>query len=506
MSDENYNSNEETQALFVSSQKKKQAEQEARQRMEAEQARRDAAEAEVRRMEQEVEERKRRAEEERKALEEAEKAMEEERSRQLDKAKIVEELKSAKEKISEVAPDLTKIPSKEEIKKDPKKFMIIGGAAAAVVIVILVLVFALKGKGGKAAAAIDPATIDFNKEYVVSAEDVNLKFYYPEALYTEVTEEGDAEEIDLTFVTEKDSTPGMNLSLIHSMDQGELGVISAKELQKAVSSGVKEAVSELVQEDGSAAVNFIDEQSTDITADNPGKYSYKCTYSVGDDVFGAMSTWLEVNEAGKIYQVIYECYGKGENADNYVAIRDRFEEKNSDNALKVPGENPPKEATTDGRLEVDAIHLGLVVPKDQFKKADTGSSEFSAWTDDNGAMFIVTYESTDYTFDDFHENYEAFYEYFKEQSDKSLNQILPDIESRMYLADLQAPENRGGYFAEYKDIVGGINFWEGYCSGMWHDERTDSYSFYSIILMAPEKNKDIYKQIFSTAVDRVEDI
>ena len=30
MSDENYNNNEETQALFVSSQKKKQAEQEAR--------------------------------------------------------------------------------------------------------------------------------------------------------------------------------------------------------------------------------------------------------------------------------------------------------------------------------------------------------------------------------------------------------------------------------------------------------------------------------------------
>ena len=73
MSDEimNNENGEETAALFVSSQKKKQAEEEARKKAEAEQAKRDAAEAEVRRMEAEVEERKRKAEEEKQALEEA---------------------------------------------------------------------------------------------------------------------------------------------------------------------------------------------------------------------------------------------------------------------------------------------------------------------------------------------------------------------------------------------------------------------------------------------------
>ena len=493
MSEDNFNNNEETQALFVSTQKKKQAEEEARKRAEAEQARLDAAEAEVRRMEQEVEERKRKAEEERQALEQAAKDAEAANANQVDKLKAAVNSAVNTEAIKTMAKEKTVGKSKIPL------FAAIG---AAVVVVILVAVFALKGKGGKS-AAIDTAAIEFNKEYAVTTEGVGLDFFYPDALYTGVTEEGDAEELNVTFVSEDESAPEMSVYYVRAIEKGMLGFVSAKELQNMLSAGIKEASKEL--EEGT--LTLADEVSTDISAENPGKYSYKCTYSVGEEVHGAMTSWLETNEAGDIYQIIFDCQEQAATADNSVALRDLFETKNSDKALKVPGENPPKEATTDGRLEVDSIHLGLVVPKDEFKKLDTNSSEFSAWSDDNGAMFIVTYEDAgELTFDDYHENYEAFAQAFKESAEQSLNSIHPYIESRMYLGDLQPPENRGGYYAEYRDVIGGINYWEGYYAGMWRDVRTQKYCFYSLILMAPEKNKDIYNKMFYTAVDRMEDI
>ena len=118
MSDENYN-NEETQALFVSTQKKKQAEEEARVRAEEEKARRDAAEAEVARMEQELEERKRRAEEERRALEQAAREAEEAKETRVDKMKAAVNTAANTEAIK----TKSKVPL----------FAIIGAAAVAVV-------------------------------------------------------------------------------------------------------------------------------------------------------------------------------------------------------------------------------------------------------------------------------------------------------------------------------------------------------------------------------------
>ena len=502
MGEENNNSNEETQALFVSTQKKKQAEEEARKKAEAEQAKRDAAEAEVRRMEQEVEERKRKAEEERRALEQAAREAEEAGASQVDKLKA-----KVNTAVNTVNTDAIKTMAKEKtVTVGKSKIPLFAAIGAALIVVILVAVFALKGKdGGSKTAAIDPATTEFNKEYATTTEGVDLKFFYPESVFTQVTEEGDAESVEIHLSSEGGSEPEAVLALYKFMDKGNIGFQSAKEMQNNLGKVAGGAL-----KDEEMQVQVADEVSTDIASDNPGKYSYKCTFATeveGAAVKGAATSWYVSNEAGDIYQVFFSVMEKAETNDNCVALRDLFEEKNSENAIKVPGENPPKEAATDGRLEVDAIHLGLVVPKDQFKKVDTGSDDFSAWSDDNGAMFIVTYEDAgELTFDDYHENYEVFAQAFKDSSDTSLNAILPDIESRMYLGDLQAPENRGGYFAEYRDVVGGITFWEGYCAGMWRDVRTNKYCFYSIILMAPEKNQDVYKQIYNTAVDRMEDI
>lgn len=499
MSDENYNSNEETQALFVSTQKKKQAEEEARKKAEAEQARRDAAEAEVRRMEQEVEERKRRAEEERQALEQAAREAEAANASQVDKLKA--KVNTA------VNTDAIKTMAKEKtVTVGKSKVPLFAAIGAALVVVILVAVFVLKGKGGSSkAAAIDPSAVEFNKEYATTTEGVNLKFFYPESLFSQVTEEGDAESVEIHLSSEGGSESEAVLGLYKFMDKGNIGFQSAKEMQNNLGKVVGGAL-----KDEEMQTQMADEVSTDVASENPGKYSYKCTFTTeveGAAVKGAATTWYVSNEAGDIYQVLFSVMEKAETNDNCVALRDLFEEKNSENAIKVPGENPPKEATTDGRLEADPIHMGIVVPKDQFKKLDTSGDNFWAWSDDNGAIFILRYAEEDEGTMEYVLQYpDEALTIFKQMSETGINEIHPYVESRMYMGDLQAPENKLAYLAEFKDVIGGVTFWEGYEASAWHDARTNKDYSYDLILLAPEKNKDIYKEIFNRACDRLEDI
>ena len=502
MGEENNNSNEETQALFVSTQKKKQAEEEARKKAEAEQAKRDAAEAEVRRMEQEVEERKRKAEEERQALEQAAREAEEAGASQVDKLKA-----KVNTAVNTVNTDAIKTMAKEKtVTVGKSKIPLFAAIGVALIVVILVAVFALKGKdGGSKTAAIDPATTEFNKEYATTTEGVDLKFFYPESVFTQVTEEGDAESVEIRFSSDGGSEPEALLLLYKFMDKGDIGFQSAKEMQNNLG---KVAGGALKDEEMQAQVS--DEVSTDIASDNPGKYSYKCTFATEDEgiaVKGASTSWYVSNEAGDIYQVLFSVMEKAETNDNCVALRDLFEEKNSENAIKVPGENPPKEASTDGRLEADPIHMGIVVPKDRFKKLDTSGDNFWAWSDDNGAIFILRYSEEDEGTMEYVLQYpDEALTIFKQMSETGINEIHPYIESRMYMGDIPAPENKLAYLAEFKDVIGGVTFWEGYEASAWHDARTNKDYSYELILLAPEKNKDIYKEIFTRAGDRLEDI
>ncbi len=493
MSEENYN-NEETQALFVSTQKKKQAEEEARRRAEEEKARREAAEAEVARMEQDLEERKRRAEEERQALEQA--AMEAETSG----GTRVEKPKAAVN--SAAGSGAVKTKSKVPL------FAIIGAAA---VVVVLIAVFALKGKGSDAgtgagaavAAAEDPSSIEFNKEYTSTVEGVDLTFSYPEVLFPQVTEEESNEGTTITLGTGDESGAPSMVFANMLIEKGTLGFLSAKELQKNLTDVAKSILT-----DSDSPVTIIEEQSTDVSAENPGKYSYKCTFSYGEGAYGAYSSWLEPGKSGDIYAIAFFTIEKADNADGVAKLRDLFEEKNADNAIKIPGENPPKEASTDGRLEADPIHMGIVVPADTFKKLDTGSDDrFYAWSDNNGAMFILEYKAIDeMTLDELPAEGQELMDFYKGRSQKGINQIHPYVESRMYLGDLPSPDGVDSYNAEFRDIIGGVTFWEGYNTNGWTDVRTNRQYCYNLILLAPEKNKDIYKEIFTRAIDRLEDI
>ncbi len=486
MNEENMSSsNEETQALFVSTQKKKQAEEEARKKAAEEQAKREAAEAEVRRLEEELEARKRKAEEEKKALEEAS-AAKNAKTAQADKLKAADSTSDGK---------ITKNAGSGGNSKLPL-FIGIGVAVAAA---ILIAVFALGKKGG---ATADLATVEFNEEYETTTEGVGLTFLYPGSIYTEVTEEGNESDDTAVFSSGDSSVPKMVVYASKVLRKGEIGFLSAKELQNALTSGLKESINKSEGE-----ITIADEQGTDIASENPGKYSYKCSFSNGNGLNSSLVSWIAPNANGDYMLIGAVFSGNDKNSETIARLCEQFEDKNSGNALKVPGENPPESADTDGMLEIDPIHMGVPVPKDRFEKLETGNDDsFYAWSDDNGAMVIVTFNETEDTHEDVLSNQETALGIFKEMSQTGINNIHPYVESRMYVRDLPLPENLVGYSAEFKDAIGGVTFWEGYNSSLWCDTRTGKYYYYELIVLAPEKNADIYSEIFNKAIDRIQDI
>ncbi len=487
MSDEmsNNGNGEETWALFVSSQKKKQAEEEARKKAEAEQAKRDAAEAEVRRMEAEVEERKKKAEEEKRALEEAASQAEAE------KANVAEKLKSS------VNVDEIKSKVKEKTDGNPKLPIIIGACAAAAVVVILILVIVLKGKK----TTVDYAALEFGTEYTTEAENNKVTFSYPESLYAGFTKADEADGV-LTLVADaakKSKAPAMTVLVSEPMvEKATIAITPAKEVQKALTDIAAAAVT-------ANGVKVTEEESSDVASDTPGKYYYKCAGTTADGKAYALSAWLTPNSNGDYACIVDTFTDSSSDPANIMKLRDAFDEKNSTGALKVPGATPPAAVETDGMLEIDEIHMGILVPKDRFKKVEIGDG-VTAWSDENGALYLVAHVGVDYDFQTAAEYLEEIKPGMKELSESAVGlKELPGFDSRMLLSE-DDPADDLKYRAEYKDIYGGVTYWEGDYVSMWRDVRTNEYCFYSIILMAPNNNKDIYKQMFEKGIDRLQDI
>lgn len=490
MSDDlNMNNGEETAALFVSSQKKKQAEEEARIKAEAEQAKRDAAEAEVRRMEAEVEERKRKAEEERLALEEAARAAEAKKANVADKLKAsvnVDEIKSNMEEIK------SKVKDKTEGK--PKLPIYIGAGAAAVLIIVMILVFALKGKGGK----IDLETLEFAKEYTVTNEDSSVTFYYPESLYTGFAEtEKDGSKTLVEAEPDSKKTPALSIQVSTPLfSAGESAVASAK--------GVQSIITELAAK-SMEGYNVSEEKTGDVSAQAPGKYFYDATGSDSEGNMIAVATWLEPDSNGNIVAVEAAFTEKTTDASNVNALRDKFEEKNSDNAFKIPGANPPASVETDGALELDEMHFGVVVPKDRFKKLDEDVETIDMWADDNGAIYAVVYKELEINQEYVWEHPDETRPKLEELVESGAGVIgLPDLDSRMKINDSWPGDYK--YNAKYKDVFGGVTYIEWNHSSYWTDERTQKYYIYDLVLLAPEANEDVYGQLFEKGWDRLQDL
>ena len=479
MSDEYLNNDEETSALFVSAQKKKRAEEEAAKKAAEEQAKREAAEAEVRRMEAEVEERKRKAEEEKKALEEQEKQLAEEK------------ISGAKETKSE--------PAK---KKESKLPLFIGIGAVAVIAVVLILVFALKGKGGKA-VALDPETTEFNAEYVSKEEGFDLKFSYPDSVYKEVTEEktGDNEVtihfggLDVIMTTyQYDNSDKI-------MTKDNVFPVAADSIQRGFQEKVTARVKELIPD-----IKVTSENGVDVSAETVGKYEYKCTFESAESGNGAVTSWIAPNSKGECKRVVVCVKAPKAVAEECAKTCAAFEEKNCGTALVVPGGKPPVATDSDGMLEIDEIHMGLVAPKDQFTRYEPDRLEYYLFTDENGASVFV--DPVDAGGDILSTmSVESIQELFKKWVDRGINDYYKGVDSRMVVDENFTAEETGiNYTVHCKDQIGGVMFNETYRAAYWYDERQQKDYFYILITMSPLNNESVYKPMFDKMLDMPKDL
>lgn len=487
MSDEYLNNEGEMSVLFVSAQKKKRAEEEAAKKAAEEQEKRDVAEAEVRRMEAEVEERKRRAEEERKALEEQEKQLEQEK------------LVGVKETVKKSTVDIKAADTKAE---GSKKGLFIGIGAIAAVAIVIILIISLIGKTGSP-ATFDPATTEFNAEYVGKEEGFDLKFSYPDSIYKEVTEEkmDDNEVIvhfggaDVIMTTYRYDDSDM------IMAKSNVFFVPADSIQKGFQEKVTARVKELIPD-----IKVLGESGVDVDSENAVRYEYKCTFESAETGNGAISSWIMPNSKGEFKRVIVCVKSPQADPEECAKTCAAFEDKNCETALMIPGANPPASTDSDGTLEIDDIHMGLIVPKDEFTRYERDDIKHYVFYDENGAMIFV--EPIDVGGDILESmSIDSIQELFKKWMDRGINSYLSSVESRMVLDENFVAEETGlYYFANCKDVVGKITYHEKFRAGYWYDERQQKDFFYILVTMSPEKNDDVYESVFDKMLDRLKDL
>lgn len=462
MSDENLNKNEETSALFVSSQKKKQAEEEARKKAEEEQARREAAEAEVRRMEQEVEARK----------------------------KEVEEKKKAAEEAAATAVNRTKAPETNNSKTGGKsniiKYIAIGAAA-------LVVLFIIIGIAGSGKPKIDFDSLVFDKEYISSKEGYDVVLTYPGSLYSEVTEEEGDGMLNITFHSEQKGVPAMYATL--SKTDTSLALLQYNP------GGAADLVNSFFgqyREDGVLS----EDKLCDLSDENTTKYEY---HGCGNNDEGdfAVAGWIELGRSDKALLLAVRTVGKADDSDTEKKLLDAFYNENSSDAIKTPGGYPLDDINYDGQIAFADLGVTLPVPKDRFVPLNESQT---IWGDENGAIIaldcnanidpeaLVTDEGYIYELKD----------YFLEQSKAGLTDF--DRMEQIQSDERSFIKESDGYiscdiFSEFSDTRHGMKYWErDYLSMIMYEDVCGNLC---IVTIVPDKGKGTYEGMFDEAIKKM---
>jgi hypothetical protein len=494
--------NEDTSALFVSSQKKKKAEEEAKRRAEEEQAKRDAAAAEVRRMEQEVEERRKKAEEEKLALENEEKMTAEER------AKVAAQ--RAADKAAKEAAASNKAAKPAASPAVNSKLFIIIGAVVAVLVLAFVIVKVVGSGGGKAS---DYSQLGANGEYTPKASGFEIKILYPNDIYTEVTEKKvDEDNLQIFFNSKKSKDVTTNIVMTtyreetssdgdKKMLKDNIALFQPETIQTGLTETAKKQLTGLIED-----AKVTDEVTAQYSDDNPTTYTYDCKFTSGKYKSGTARAFLLPNPAGE-YKVVMVCCFKAKADENGIAsMRDIFVKNNTSAAFAMPGALPPTSNETDGMVQNLDMHMGLRLPKDRFVKYPH-TTNYDLFSDLNGASVIVkAYDLDMYGEELVNYNFDKLIEAPKELAKTGINSYHTDVTSRVFISDQSTTDGNVIYEADYKDVIGGVTYWERYHCSIWIDATTDRVYWATIITLAPEKNKSIYKEIFDKTLSNLEDI
>lgn len=497
MSDENMNNNEETAALFVSAQRKKKAEEEAKKKAAEEQAKREAAEAEVRRMEQEVEERKRKAEEERIALEKAE---QERAQRKAEMEKVIKDSANAiKEAPNAIKESKVVKKAAEGVKETgnavkgnnkTKLFIAIGAALAVVVAVVLIIVFA-----GSSPKEVSYDTIKADGVYASSNEEYSVQINYPEETYTGVSEEAIDNGILIHFNENNSCTVDADYYVID---------LPEKYGDNSVAALLTYKTNELANDFALATQNVLDKHMTIASiADEylvgteielPSEFYYFFQFELDDSkTRGRVYASMAPNSNGDV-KILIGCFSEEaedyQNVDNMATV---FAESNFDQAVKVPGSDASGLKGNKAKQLVDDIHMSFQLPE-SFVRQDLEGGNASIFYDNNGAQMMVVF--SEYT-DDINvidNDKEGFIELLHTNADQS--GFANSFEIRENISRETIENAYCGAKDEYKGIYGGINYWEVDYSSIWLDETTQKVYTLFFYCAAPEANKADYAAVY----------
>lgn len=438
MSDEILNGTEETAALFVAKQKKKEEEKKAAE----EQAERNLKEAEVQRMEAEI------AEQKKKAL----------RGR-----------------------------------------LIAVGVGAVAVIITLVVIILVKNTVSKI-GKVDYAALEFDAEYTPKAEGNKIAIKYPGSFYAEPVEsKKDDNGIYIDFSPEKETNATTKVSIDSMTTESEtmdleIGAIPFIE-QKVFVNNLRSMVEkELGNAVPGAAIS--DESESDVTAANPGKYYYNCTFTSKEKSGGA-GAFVKISDKGVAEIVTITCMNPGEDATDGITLRDAFMEANSEDAFIIAGGNPPsKDLPLDSFIDCSEINFKLIMPKDLFYKNKTSNKSLITFGDKNGAgimVFPILYEKG---FESLSVSTEQLMSYYQQVADTGLSSLVTNVSDRTALSEDYSSSNGEDFLRTYKVNWHGTDYYEIFYMTTWRDEVNGGDYFLQIELFSPYENKDVYDAIY----------
>ncbi len=283
MGDENLNNSEDTSVLFVSGQRKKQAEEEAKRKAEEEKARKEAEEERIRRQEEEVASRKDQAENLKKTLQQEE----------------------------------------EERNKNKKKDRIMPiaiGAAAAFVILLVILLWP-KHK------PVYEEAVDFNAEYKVAQSGFDLAIKYPDTVFTDVSEKPLGDKLTVTFKMAKGDKLTMNVHVAKTDYNSETKRFAWKELNDRLAS-----VSKTYLE----GAEILTEKISDVNDQKAISYAYDCTYTL-DGKEGAFSAWCMQDGKGNILVEAVDCVAGKKDLESADRLRNQFLDTSRSKVVMIPG-------------------------------------------------------------------------------------------------------------------------------------------------------------------------
>ena len=446
MGDENLNNSEDTSVLFVSGQRKKQAEEEAKRKAEEEKARKEAEEERIRRQEEEVASRKDQAENLKKTLEQEE----------------------------------------EERNKNRKKNRIMPiaiGAAAAFVILLGILLWPRH-------KPVYEETADFNAEYKIADAGFDLAIKYPDTVFADVSEKTLGDKLTVTFKMAKGDKLTMNVHVAKTDYNSETKRFAWNELNDRMVSVSKAYLQ---------GAEILTENISDINDQKTYSYAYDCTYTL-DGKEGAYSAWCMQDGKGNILVEAVDCVAGKKDMESAERLRNQFLDIGTSNVLLIPGRmRVNTEQKT--RLMIEKAKASIEVPADEFKEVEgytDPEGPWQRWEDENGTILLagtLTYISRDKATKDILKTLDSICESLIEER----LQDKVDFTDRKLISQDKCDDV--DYASEYTLKINGKDYMERDYAVLRFDEE---YIYIVILDIFSDRMADTtYKDIFNNMRDNI---